>query len=325
MIITQTPLRISFAGGGTDFRDYYIRSGGAVLSTAIDKYIYVIVKERFDQNIRIGYSRTEMVESVDEIEHELVREAMRKVGITRGIEVSTMADIPSEGSGLGSSSSVTVGLLHALYTYKGELVTPERLAQEACEIEIDVLGKPIGKQDQYIAAYGGVRLIAFNPDESVTVTPVGMDDTTRLRFGESLLLFFTGITRKADNILSKQKENIESKLDTLDRLKAQTGEIFDSLTTGNFNRVGRVLDAGWRHKRQLTERISNSEIDELYDRALDAGAIGGKIAGAGGGGFLLLFCPPDRQAALRETLKSLKELPFALERDGTKVIFNARR
>lgn len=325
MIITQTPLRISFAGGGTDFRDYYVRSGGAVLSTAIDKYIYVIVKERFDQNIRIGYSRTEMVESVDEIEHELVREAMRKVGITRGIEISTMADIPSEGSGLGSSSSVTVGLLHALHTYNGELVTPERLAREACEIEIDVLGKPIGKQDQYIAAYGGVRLIEFNPDESVSVTPVVMDDTTRLRFGESLLLFFTGITRKADNILSQQKENIGSKLETLDRLKAQTGEIFDSLSTGNFNRVGRVLDAGWRHKRQLTERISNTEIDELYDRALDAGATGGKIAGAGGGGFLLLFCPPDRQASVREALKGLKELPFALERDGTKVVFNVRR
>jgi D-glycero-alpha-D-manno-heptose-7-phosphate kinase len=328
MIITQTPLRISFAGGGTDFRDYYQRSGGCVLSTAIDKYIFVIVKERFDDRIRIGYSRTEMVDGVDDIEHELAREAMRKVGIGCGIEISTMADIPSEGSGLGSSSSVTVGLLHALYAYKGELVTPERLAREACEIEIDILGKPIGKQDQYIAAYGGLRLIEFASDESVNVRSVPLSDERRRRFGESLLLFYTGVTRKADHILSEQRSNIESRLKTLDTLRAQTGEIYDALTSGTpegMNRVGRVLDAGWRHKRSLADKISNSEIDTLYERALDAGATGGKIAGAGGGGFLLLSCPPDRQSAVRQTLSHLKELPFSLERDGTKVIFNVRR
>jgi D-glycero-alpha-D-manno-heptose-7-phosphate kinase len=325
MIITQTPLRISFAGGGTDFKDYYVRAGGCVLSTAIDKYIYVIVKERFDQNIRLGYSRTEMVDSVEQIEHELAREAMRKVGITTGVEISTMADIPSEGSGLGSSSSVTVGLLHALYTYKGELVTPDRLAREACEIEIEILGKPIGKQDQYIAAYGGMRLIEFNADESVTVSPVPMGEEQRRRFSENLLLFYTGITRKADRILSKQKENIESKLATLDALKAQTADIFEALTSSNINRVGRVLDEGWRHKRQLADKISNTDIDEMYNRALDAGAIGGKIAGAGGGGFLLLYCPADRQQAVRAALSGMREMPFALERDGTKVIFNVRR
>ena len=328
MIITQTPLRISFAGGGTDFKDYYVRAGGAVLSTAIDKYIYVIVKERFDNNIRIGYSKTEMVDSLSEIEHELARESLRRVGIETGVEISTMADIPSEGSGLGSSSSVTVGLLHALYTYKGYLVTPEKLAREACEIEIDVLGKPIGKQDQYIAAYGGLRLIEFNPDESVSVSPVPLSEEKRRRFGESLLLFYTGITRKADVILGEQKQNIDSKVGTLDKLKAQTGDIWDALTVDNgtnLNRVGRILDAGWRHKRQLAERISNNAIDDLYKKALDAGAMGGKIAGAGGGGFLLLFCPPERQSAVRAALPQIKELPFALERDGTKVIFNARR
>lgn len=325
MIITQTPLRISFAGGGTDFKDYYARSGGSVLSTAIDKYIYVIVKERFDDKIRVGYSRTEMVDGVAAIEHELVREAMKKVGIDRGIEISTMADIPSEGSGLGSSSSVTVGLLHALYAYKGCLVTPETLAREACEIEIETLGKPIGKQDQYIASYGGLRLIAFHPDESVTVSTVPMSDEKRRRFSECLLLFYTGITRKADTILAKQKDNIEARLPTLDLMREQTQEIYDALTNCNQNRVGRILDAGWKHKRQLTERISNSAIDGLYEKALDAGAMGGKIAGAGGGGFLLLYCPPDRQGAVRHALADMKELPFALERDGTKVIFNARR
>jgi D-glycero-alpha-D-manno-heptose-7-phosphate kinase len=325
MIITQTPLRISFAGGGTDFRDYYIRSGGTVLSTAIDKYIYVIIKERFDNKLRIGYSRTEMVDSVEEIEHELVREALRRVGITSGIEVATMADIPSEGSGLGSSSAVTVGLLHAMYTFTGQLITPEQLAREACEIEIDVLGKPIGKQDQYIAAYGGLRLIEFHSDDSVKVAHVPISAEQKRRLGESLLLFYTGITRRADNILSEQKDNIDSRLATLDALKRQTSEIHDALTSDNLMRVGRILAEGWRHKRQLAGKISNSDIDSMYDRALDAGAVGGKIAGAGGGGFLLLLCPPDRQSAVRSTLKGMKELPFALERDGTKVIFNVRR
>lgn len=336
MIITQTPLRVSFAGGGTDFKGYYATansadetpaadSGGCVLSTAIDKYIYVIVKERFDDKIRVGYSKTEMVDGVDEIEHELVREAMRRVGVPSGVEISTMADIPSEGSGLGSSSSVTVGLLHALYAYKGCLVTPDVLAREACEIEIDVLGKPIGKQDQYIAAFGGLRLINFRPDDTVDVETVPMSEEKRRRFGESLLLFYTGVTRKADNILARQKDNIEARRATLDTIKGQAAEIYEALTNCNMNRVGRILDAGWRHKKQLADRISSSAIDALYERALDAGAMGGKIAGAGGGGFLLLYCPPDRQSAVRGALSDLKELPFALERDGTKVIFNARR
>lgn len=325
MIITQTPLRLSFAGGGTDFRDYYRVGGGCVLSTAIDKYIYVIIKERFDEKIRIGYTRTEMADSVDQIEHELARESLRRVGVTGGVEISTMADIPSEGSGLGSSSSVTVGLLHALYAYRGELVTPERLAREACEIEIDVLGKPIGKQDQYIAAYGGLRRIAFNADESVTVTSVELPDEPKRRFSESLLLFYTGVTRKADGILSQQKENIAAKAATLDRMKAQTDEIFSALMDGKPNKVGDILDEGWRNKRQLAERITNTEIDAMYEKALAAGAGGGKIAGAGGGGFLLLYCPVETQSAVRAALYELKELPFALERDGTKVIFNARR
>jgi D-glycero-alpha-D-manno-heptose-7-phosphate kinase len=325
MIITHTPLRVSFAGGGTDFRDYYARAGGCVLSTAIDKYIYVIVKERFDDKIRVGYSRTEMVDSREEIEHELVREAMRKVGIERGIEISTMADIPSEGSGLGSSSSVTVGLLHALYAYKGCLITPDTLAREACEIEIDILGKPIGKQDQYIAAYGGLSRIEFHADEAVSVTRVPLSEESKRRFSESLLLFFTGTTRKADVILATQKQNIETHLQTLNILKAQADEVGEALTNHNMNRVGRILDAAWKHKKALADRISNPAIDALYERALDAGAMGGKIAGAGGGGFLLLYCPPDRQASVRHELADLKELPFALERDGTKVIFNARR
>ncbi|MCX6368147.1 MAG: GHMP kinase [Armatimonadetes bacterium] len=325
MIIVQTPLRISFAGGGTDFPDYYERDGGCVVSTAIDKYIYVIIKDRFDKSIRIGYSRTELVASVDDIEHELVREAMKKVGVHYGIEIATMADIPSEGSGLGSSSSVTVALLHALYTFKGMLVTPGQLAREACEIEIDILGKPIGKQDQYIAAYGGLRRIDFQADGTVKVSWIAMPEEQKRRFSEGLMLFYTGITRKADPILFEQRDNIEDKRTTLDKMKVLADEVHNALLDGNLNRIGRVMDAGWRHKKQLATAISNSSINAYYEAALDAGAIGGKVAGAGGGGFLLLFCPPDRQATVRHALASMQELPLQLERDGTKVILNARR
>lgn len=325
MIITQTPLRISLAGGGTDFADYYKSHGGAVISSAIDKYIYVVIKERFDNKIRVGYTRTEMVEQVDEIEHELVRECMRLTGIRAGVEIATMADIPSEGSGLGSSSTVTVGLLHAMYAYQGELVTPDRLAEEACQIEIDVLGKPIGKQDQYIASFGNLRIIEFQQNGEVAVRKIDLPDAQRRRFGESLMLFYTGITRSADMILTEQKANIIDRVATLGMIKGQVAEIESSVVNQNFNKIGRIMHTGWGLKKQMAERITTGHIDELYEAALDAGAIGGKIAGAGGGGFLLLYCTPDRQHAVRGALSELKELPFNLERDGTKVIFNARR
>lgn len=325
MIITQTPLRISFAGGGTDMKGYYAESGGAVISSAIDKYIYVVIKERFDGKIRVGYTRTEMVDTVAQIEHELVRECLTLTGIEGGVEIATMADIPSEGSGLGSSSTVTVGLLHAMYAYRGVLVTAETLAAQACAIEIDILGKPIGKQDQYIAAYGGLRRFEFRPDESVVMAAVEMTEEKRRRFGEALMLFYTGITRSADTILSEQTANIDSRRAWLDKIKGQVGEVEKALSEGSHNKVGRLMQSGWEWKKQMAGRITSPDIDALYESALDAGATGGKIAGAGGGGFLLLYCPPDRQSAVREVLADMKELPFSLERDGTKVIFNARR
>ena len=325
MIITQTPLRISFAGGGTDFAGYYEKGGGAVISSAIDKYIYVVIKERFDQKIRVGYTRTEMVDRIEQIEHELVRECLKLTGMTGGVEIATMADIPSEGSGLGSSSTVTVGLLHAMYAYQGILVTAETLAQQACHIEIEVLGKPIGKQDQYIAAYGSLRRFDFQADGTVGSEAVVLSEEKRRRFGESLMLFYTGITRQADVILGEQKANIEEKRHSLDRIKGQVAEVEACLLSGSMYKIGRLLQAGWGWKKEMTGRISTPEIDALYERALDAGATGGKIAGAGGGGFLLLYCPPSHQEAVREALSEMKELPFSLERDGTKVIFNARR
>lgn len=325
MIIVQAPLRISFFGGGTDFPDYFNAEGGAVLSCAIDKYIFVTVKQRFDHLLRIGYTKQEMVESVAEIQHELIREALRKTGIENGIEITTMGDIPSAGSGLGSSSTVTVGALHALHSYRGDLVMAEQLAREACEIEIDLLGKPIGIQDQYIAAYGGLRLFDFQPGRQVVSERVAMERGALRRFNEGLLLFFTGVTRKADTILGEQKRNIQDRRLLLRRMKAMAHEGRAALQAGQFEAIGALLHEGWELKKQLASQISNPEIDEMYAAARRAGAVGGKIAGAGGGGFLLLYCPPERREAVRGALAHLQELPFQIEQDGSKVIFNYRR
>jgi D-glycero-alpha-D-manno-heptose-7-phosphate kinase len=325
MIITQTPLRISLAGGGTDFADFYRQHGGSVISSAIDKYIYVIIKSRFDKKIRIGYTKTEMVDSVDQIEHELVRECLRFTGITSGVEISTMADIPSEGSGLGSSSTVTVGLLNALYTYKGELVTAERLAQEACQIEIDILKKPIGKQDQYIAAYGGLRVITFHQDETVEIQKVHADEDKIREVGNSILLFYTGISRKADPILAEQKANIAEMNKNLIKMRDQVPCVQEAILKADSAKLGQILNTGWNLKRQLAGGISNNEIDNCYNTALQAGAYGGKIAGAGGGGFLMLVCPTDKIQSVRSAMNGMQELHISLERDGSKVIFNNRR
>jgi len=325
VIISQTPLRISFAGGGTDFKGFYDKEPGAVVSTAIDKYIYVIVKERFDDLIRVGYTRTEMVERVDDIHHELVREAMRMVGVDSGIEVSTMADIPSEGSGLGSSSTVTVGLLNALYAYKGESVTAETLARQACEIEIGVLGKPIGKQDQYIAAYGGLRHFRFYGNEEVEVNTISISEGERQRLCESLLLFYTGVTRSSSDVLSEQKSNIRDRMLVLTEMRNQADELARLLKLGTTASLGQTLKDGWIKKKQLASGITNPRIDEFFDLAMSAGAIGGKLTGAGGGGFFLVCTPPENRAAVRKKLSGMRELPISLSRDGSKVIFNVRR
>ena len=325
MIISQTPLRISFAGGGTDFAGFYQSEGGCVVSAAIDKYIYVIVKERFDENIRVGYSRTEITDDLDNLQHELVREAMRKIGTKPGVEISTMADIPSEGSGLGSSSSVTVGVLNALYAYEGSIAPADTLAREACEIEIDILGKPIGKQDHYIAALGGLRCFEFRPDGEVEVQPINMSEELRRELSDHLLLFFTGVTRKSADILSEQKENITDHFGTLRSMRDQAIELRHQLEMGSIDAVGYAMREGWELKKKLAGKISNPHLDELHGEAIAAGALGAKIAGAGGGGFLLVYAPRDRISSVRRALSHLKELPFQIERDGTKVIFNVRR
>lgn len=325
MIITQTPIRISLAGGGTDFPEFFRREEGCVLSSAIDKYVFVIIKARFDDKIRVGYTRTEMVDRVDEVQHELVREALRLTGITKGVEISTMADIPAQGSGLGSSSAVTVGLLNAMYVYTRRMQTAETLAREACRIEIDILGKPIGIQDQYIAAYGGLRFLRFHTDGSVTVEELDLDPDVKRRLNQNLLLFWTGIQRNASDILAEQKAQMDDHMPYLREVKALALEARACLLAGEIDELGRILHRNWELKKQFASKITNPQIDDMYATALRAGALGGKIAGAGGGGFLLLYCPRERQADVRAALHGFRELPFHLESDGTKVIFNIRR
>lgn len=325
MIISQTPLRISFFGGGTDFRDFYRQEPGMVLSSAIDKYIFVTIKERFDAKIRVGYTRTELVDTVDEVEHELVRECLRRTGITHGVEINTMADIPSEGSGLGSSSTLTVGLLHAMYMYCGAPKDHAILAREACEIEVDILKKPIGVQDQYIAAYGGQRVLQFCPDNQVEVQLVAMEPTVARRLNQNLMLLYTNVPRKAESVLSEQRDNIEDRRSVLREMRNMVSVGRAALEAGALDEFGRLLNDAWQLKKQLASKVSNTYIDDLYDTAIRAGALGGKITGAGGGGFLLLYCPREKQDAVRSALQHLPELPFHLERDGTKIIFNYRR
>ncbi len=325
MIITQTPLRISLLGGGTDFPEYYRQEGGCVLTTAIDKYVFVIIKARFDELIRVGYSRTEMVESVDQVQHDLVRETLRLTGIERGVEISTMADIPAQGTGLGSSSAVTVGLLNAMHTYRNDFQPAEHLAREACAIELDTLARPMGRQDAYIAAYGGIRFVRFLPSSRVEVEAIVPPEPTRRQLSQNLLLFYTGQTREASTILAEQRRNIPARLDVLRRLKALAEEGRRLLLAGELDEIGRLLHQAWELKQRLASGIANGTIAEMYEAARAAGALGGKVCGAGGGGFLLLYCPREHQTALRAALAAYRELPFHLEPDGSKVILNVRR
>jgi len=324
MIVVQTPLRVSFLGGGTDFDDFYLNYGGAVLSTAIDKYVFVIVKERFDDMICVNYSKRERVKKVIALRHELVREAMKLVGIDKGIEITTLADIPAEGTGLGSSSSITVGLLQALYAYRGEITPAKTLAEEACHIEIDILRKPIGRQDQYIASYGNMRFITFDKS-GVKVKKIELSPEDKKRLNDNLLLFYTGVTRKSSEILSEQKANISSSVEVLRGMQKLAFKARDAILEGELDGFGEILHKGWQLKKQLASKVSNPAIDDIYETARSAGAIGGKVSGAGGGGFILLYCRKDKQDDVTKALRGLRQLPFRFEQDGSKVIFNYRR
>jgi len=321
MIITRTPFRISFAGGGSDLEVFHREEPGAVLSSAIDKYMYLTVKERFGDSFRVSYSKTELTETADQIAHPIVREALKMLDVESGLEIVSVADLPGQ-TGMGSSSSFTVGLLHALHILSGRVVTANKLADQACHLEINVLKEPIGKQDQYIAAHGGLKFIQFQPDGHVFVDPVPCCRGTWEELNRRLLLFFTGKTRRASQVLKKQAANTEQRRPALRRLCEIAHEMRDILSVGNdLNQFGRLLHTAWETKKSLESTISNSNIDQVYQRGLDAGALGGKLLGAGDGGFVLFFCEPQLQSRLREALDDLVEVPFRMEPEGSKVIF----
>ncbi|MEW6406741.1 MAG: GHMP kinase, partial [Chloroflexota bacterium] len=316
MIISRTPLRLSFVGGGSDLSAFYLHEPGAVVSTTINKYIYITVNKKFDHKIRASYSMTEIVDSVDELKHELIREALRLVGLDGGIEITSISDISSRGTGLGSSSTYTVGLLKALYAYKGQHVEAERLARGACQIEIEICGKPIGKQDQYIAAYGGLQHIQFNSDESVFVDPVLCSPETKGDLQRGLMLLYTGVTRSADDILAEQTRNTkndEGKRQALQTMVKLAKELREALAANDLGTFGEILHQGWLEKKKMASGISNSRIDEWYDLARQHGAIGGKITGAGGGGFLLLYGPSERHGDILRALPELRPVGFRFE------------
>jgi len=323
MIISKTPLRISFVGGGTDLETFYKHQPGMVVSAAIDKYIYICIHKHFDGNsFLLKYSKLEEGKNVNKIKNDLIREAMKLTGVT-GIEIVSMSDVPVTGIGLGSSSSFIVGVLNALYTYKGKYKSVEELAKQACQIEIDILKKPIGKQDQYIAAYGGLKSFIFRKDERVDVKKIPMAEDQRRKLDSNLLLFFTGRTRKADTILSKQKDNTKNKMESLLKMRNLAKLMNKYLNNCRLDRFGELLHQNWLEKRQLVNGITDSKIDRYYQKAIDNGALGGKICGAGGGGFLLLYCHKEKQNQVRKALSNLEEMYFNFEPSGTKIIHNS--
>lgn len=323
MIVSKTPLRMSYVGGGSDLPAYYREEIGAVLSTSIDKYMYICVNRKFDGRIRVSYTRTEDVQNRVEVEHPLVRAALEIVGIEGGIEVASMADIPSKGSGLGSSSSYTVGLLNALFAYRNQFVSKERLAQLACEVEIDRCGEPIGKQDQYAAAYGGLNLIRFFPDESVAVDPVICAPELLRQIEDSTLVFFTGRTRSASAVLAGQADAMRTAARRLlmRRMVELAFDLKREFEGGHLENFGAILDENWHLKAQLTKGISDSQIDDWYSRGLAQGALGGKLLGAGNGGFMMFFAPPARRQAIVSALPELTPVKFNFDRFGAQVVF----
>jgi D-glycero-alpha-D-manno-heptose-7-phosphate kinase len=324
MIISRTPLRMSFVGGGSDLPSFYRRFGGAVVSTALNQFVYVTVNQKFDDHIRVSYSRTENARSVARVRHPLVREAMQMLGIKGGVEITSVADIPAKGTGLGSSSSFTVGLLHALHAFAERHVSADQLAREACEIEIERCGEPIGRQDQYAAAFGGLNFIQFQPDDSVTVEPIICRRQTVEQLQSRLVTFYTGITRSASGILANQQKAMASekkKQAVMQQMVKQAHTLRHQLQDNNLSGFGELLHEGWELKKTIAAGISSGIIDGWYSQARKAGAIGGKLLGAGAGGFLVFYAPPDRHEAIARALPKLRRMDFRFEPQGSRIIF----
>ncbi len=327
MIISRTPLRMSFTGGGSDIPSYYQKFGGAVVSTAIDKYVYVNVNKKFDNGIRVGYSKNEEVSTVQEIEHRLVRASMEYLGLEGGVEITTIADIPSRGTGLGSSSSFTVGLLHALNAFMGRYTSSEQLSLDSCYIEIDRCGEPIGKQDQYAAAYGGFNLIKFNQNDTVVVSPIICKHDTIKKIESNTLVFYTGITRSASNLLKQQSIEVGEQINKqkiMHRMVELSYILADELRKDNADAFGEILHENWLLKKSLIDGISSHEIDIWYEMARQAGAVGGKILGAGAGGFLMVYAPEKSHEAIKKALSMLRQMPVSFDPLGSRIIFYNR-
>ncbi|MBT7703778.1 GHMP kinase [Candidatus Peregrinibacteria bacterium] len=323
MIITKTPFRISFVGGGSDLESFYKQSTGAVLSTTINKYMYISSHKFFEEDqLRIKYSKTETVKDINDVQHPIVKEVLKKTDLGKALEISSTADIPA-GTGLGSSSAFTVGLLHNLYVRANQYATKEQLATEACEIEIDKLKEPIGKQDQYAAAFGGLNIFKFNPNGTVQIEPLHLKKQTYKDLQQNLLMFYMGSARKAADILKEQSSNMsnQNKIDTVKEMASLVPKLRDALYGEDLLEFGNLLHENWLLKQSLASKIANQEINDLYKKARDAGAIGGKVLGAGGGGFMLLYCEADKQSELREAMSPLKEFSFKFEYEGSKLIY----
>ena len=324
MIISQTPLRMSFVGGGSDLPAFYRRHGGAVVSTAINQSVYITVNKKFDDRVRVSYSKTEEAATADRIKHPLVREGLKLAGIAGGVEITSIADIPGKGSGLGSSSSFTVGLLHALHAHAGRYASAAQLAEEACRIEIERCGEPIGRQDQYAAAFGGLNFIEFKPDDSVTVHPIVCRKDTLARVEAQWLVFYTGITRSASIILKRQQTAVAGerrKQRVMLRMVELARQMRKELQNNSVGAFGELIHEGWMLKRGLTRGITTDQIDDWYGRARKAGAVGGKLLGAGTGGFLMFCAPLERHEAIARALRPLRRVPFGFEMQGSRIIF----
>lgn len=323
MIITRTPFRISFAGGGSDLANYYEKYGGAVLSVTIDKYMYLTMHNYFDPNkIMLKYSKTELVGSAEDIQHPILRTVIKKYGLN-GIDFASIADIPS-GTGLASSSAFTVGLLNLCNAYTDKYQNKADIAEEACNIEIKELNEPIGKQDQYACAFGGLNFIEFYKDGVVDVEKLYLKTDVYHGLEKNLLMFYTGQTRAARSILKEQKQNTtydRVKVENLHKMVKLAQELKTELLNGNMDSMGEILHTGWVYKKELAKGITNLEIDEAYEAARKAGALGGKLLGAGGGGFLLFYVKEEHQAVVREVLKNLRELNFKFDNKGTNIIY----
>lgn len=323
MILVRAPLRVSFFGGGSDFPGHFRAHGGVVLSTTIQQAVYVLVQRRWDDLICAHYTERELVDSPEQVRHDLIREALRLTGVRAGVEVTTLADVPSQGCGLGSSSSITVALLHALHACQGELPTAARLAEEACHVELGLLRRPNGCQDQWIAALGGFRLIRFSA-EGVDAQRLAVPDATLRRLEVRLSLWYTGLTRQAADILAGQQACLAQSAGLLSEMAEMAVRGAGLLQVGNLDGFGALLDVAWEAKRALNHGTTNETIDRMYSAAKAAGALGGKICGAGGGGFLLLYTPPESQDGVRCALQGYRELPVRFDRLGSRVVLDYR-